>query len=765
MSILLFPSLAQAADTPLQLAVTINGTNTGLVAAMVERDGRLFAKPSELEQIGLGVPPGVAQKDGLVPLATLPGVSFKLDERNQSLAITASISALRPNQLGPGVRGVNVPLTAAAPGLLLDYDLQGTRVSNQATGAGLFDTRMFGLLGVFDSSAVAYTLPAPGQTSFVRLDSSWTWADPDSLHRITVGDTVNGGLSWTRPLRMGGIQVNTDFGLQPGIVTFPLPTITGQAALPSTADILVNGVRQFSQQVTPGPFQVQQPPVLSGAGTIELAVQDPLGHQTVTTIPFYISPTMLRPGLAAFSVEAGAARRDYGFQSDDYTPVLGSGTLRYGVNHWLTVEGHAEGTGGLEMAGLGGLIAVGNLGVVAASAAASRGLSSGTQFTLGFQRQSTLLSFGASVTRATSGFRDLASVTGAPIVRSVSQANVGLSLGRFGSFAAAYVQQKGTATAASVAAQQTVATPLLPIAPSFRVITASYTNQLTERLSLLATAFESVSGTRDFGFEIGLSFSFGNRGNLFAGASHDSTTGTSSIAQLQQSAYLPGEFGYSLLDQEGGNPRRLGQGQYIGDLGEAIIGVDQAPGYTAGRAELRGATGWLAGAPFVTRWIDDSFAVVQSGDTPGIGVLSENRLVGRTDSSGRLLVPDLRGWDTNAIALQPTDLPPDVTAGSIRELVRPPEKSGVAVKFQVQRARSAIVVLVDTGGKPLPVGTQLQRADGSAAIVGYDGETYLEDLAPDDTITAEPHGSRCHAKFHYKPVPGSIPRIGPVVCQ
>src|SRR6185312_1709369 len=104
---------------------------------------------------------------------------------------------------------------------------------------------------------------------------------------------------------------------------------------------------------------------------------------------------------------------------------------------------------------------------------------------------------------------------------------------------------------------------------------------------------------------------------------------------------------------------------------------------------------------------------VQSNDIPAIGVLSENRAVGQTGGDAHLVVPELRGWDTNAMALVPTD--------------RPPEKSGVLVRFDVRSSHAAIGVLTDGSGKPLPVGAAVTHGDGET-VVGYDGEAYLQDL-------------------------------------
>ena len=67
-----------------------------------------------------------------------------------------------------------------------------------------------------------------------RLDSTLTYDDPARLATARLGDLISGGLSWTRPIRLGGIQLARNFGLRQDLVTLPLPAFSGTAAVPST---------------------------------------------------------------------------------------------------------------------------------------------------------------------------------------------------------------------------------------------------------------------------------------------------------------------------------------------------------------------------------------------------------------------------------------------------------------------------------------------------------------------------------------------------
>jgi len=81
--------------------------------------------------------------------------------------------------------------------------------------------------------------------------------------------------------------------MRPDLITFPLPTVSGSAAAPSTVDVLADGNLIVSSQTGAGPFEIPQLPVISGAGTISMTVTNTLGQQVTLTQPFYASSTLL----------------------------------------------------------------------------------------------------------------------------------------------------------------------------------------------------------------------------------------------------------------------------------------------------------------------------------------------------------------------------------------------------------------------------------------------------------------------------------------
>jgi len=148
-------------------------------------------------------------------------------------------------------------------------------------------------------------------------------------------------------------------------------------------------------------------------------------------------------------------------------------------------------------------------------------------------------------------------------------------------------------------------------------------------------------------------------------------------------------------------------------------------------------------------------------------VLRENRIVGQTDSAGRIFVPDLRSFEVNHLAIDPNDVPADTALASVTRDVRPQDRTGVVVPFEVRRSNGALLHLVDEKKVPIAFGSAGTLQGSSVAVpVGYDGEAYVENLAPHNKFTVtKPDGRRCVASFDYKAKPGDIPEIGPVVCR
>ncbi len=761
------PTAAAAASSPnsdqtLLLDVQVNGHPIGKIGEFILRRGQLMARPQELRDLGFRLPNSrSSQLAGLIALSDLPGLTWSLDQQNQVLRIAIGNAGLLPAVLLPLGRDQleERRVIESGTGATLNYDIVNTLADRQTGATGSLDLRAFSPWGVASSGwlacAGAHSAGCAANRA-IRLDSAYSWADVNTLRRYSLGDFITGALAWTRPVHLEGAQIRSDFSMRPDLVTFPMPSFAASAAVPSTIDVLVDGNRVASGPVDAGPFETPQLPVMSGAGTISMTVTNALGQQITMTQPFYAAPSLLAPGLQTFSAEAGLVRRNWGSASSDYGKPAGQATWRRGLNNKFTVEGTAQATPGALLAGAGGVAQIGSLGVLNFAAAVSSGSTSpGTQISAGAQRIGRMFSLGASASLASRGFRDIAAVNGDGTLRKQLSAFTSLSFRRFGSVGVAYAALSQDApplpsTNGSLPAQHS------------QIVSASYSVQF-RRMSIDASEFKNYAGTSDSsGLQIGFTIPIGRRSSVNVGAT---SSGTAQL-QTQKSAAEIGDWGYQAYISAGSSTHEFAEAQYKSPIGLFTAGIDNSSGRTTLRMESQAALSFADRRLFPSNTIYDSFGIVDTSPLPHVHVFQENIDVGTTNASGRLLVPDLRSFDLNHIAIAATDIPADASLANPSRAIRPQDRSGVIVKFPIRFSRGALLRLVDQAGVPLPLGsTATLRATGALVPVGYDGQAYVENLAPHNQLTVDrPDGSRCTLAFDYRPIPGDIPSIGPLRC-
>jgi len=284
-------------------------------------------------------------------------------------------------------------------------------------------------------------------------------------------------------------------------------------------------------------------------------------------------------------------------------------------------------------------------------------------------------------------------------------------------------------------------------------------------MSIYASEFQNIAGSgsgSSSGLQAGVVIPFGKRNSVDIGATSDGTA----TLEVQQPAPEIGNWGYQAYVAAGHTNHAFVEAQVKSPVGLFSAGADTNDGQSTFRLESQGALSLVDRAVFASNSIYDSFAIVDTGPIHHVRVMQENREVGRTDASGRLLVPDMRSFDLNNITIEPTDIPPDVTINNATYSMRPQDRSGVVVRFPIKFSHGALLRLVDESGAPLPLGSAATlKATGAVVPIGYDGEAYMEDLSPQNELSVErADGQHCRATFNYRPVAGEIPSIGPLRC-
>ena len=614
-------------------------------------------------------------------------------------------------------------------------------------GAGL-TASLFGPYGVGTAGLLVNSRSANATPQTVTvLDVNWRWDNIPQRTTLLVGDTVSTPGWWGRAVRFGGVQYGTNFGLQPGFVTYPLMAVSGLASVPSTADILINNVRVAEQNVPAGPFTISNLPTMTGAGELNMVVRDPFGQERVITQPFYIAQQLLRPGLTEFSVGAGSGRLNYGIENFDYSGTVAYGWARHGINSNLTGELRGEADNDGASVGAGADILVGDLGVLSFGGAASQGPDgNGTRYLLGFDRQTPFLSAGVRFTRASETYREIGDL--GPQISRWTNGYIRTSLGRYGSFAVGYTGQRYyDAEAVSI---YSASYSFNVGARAFMTLTTSkilgVQNQtqalalLTIPLGPLISATGSVQSTRQ-----------------------NAETTWRAEASVQRSLPVGEGYGYYL---RANNDRTVAGGLlYAGPIGRYTVEAATEQGRAAMRASAAGGIAWVGDTVMFAQPIEQSFAVVKVGELDDVRVLQSNQDVGRTQN-GRLALAQIPSLNGVTIAVDPLTVPMDVALDRTSQQVVTLPRTGVVVDFTATRERSALVRLALPTGAPVPTGAVVQ-VEGRPEMfpVGHDGEAYLTRLADRQTLVIRINGSSCRVVLTLDPAGPAIADIGPLRCE
>jgi outer membrane usher protein len=736
------------AATRLYLELVVNGRATGRIVRVDARDGHYYVDAAELRAVHVRVP-----DDRAAPVAVdgLAATRVMYDSYAQRLEIVVPPESLPLQTIGGRMTGPRVPVSTAA-GLVVNYDLYGERTGGASRASAFLEARAFGRWGTASTTGVSTRArDAAGRVAaegYRRQDSVWTWSDVDRMVTYSAGDVQTASLPFTTSVRIGGFTLGRDFQVRPDVVTYPVPEFAGRAAVPTTVDLLINGRPAVSGEAGPGPFTLEGVPFINGAGTATIVTTDAVGRRVETTTPFYAATSLLGRGMVDYSISAGALRRAYGLESFAYGPMVASGVARYGATSFLTVDGHAEGARDRATGGVGADLRAARFGVVSVAAEGSRAdARAGASWTAGYSYLAPWFSVQLRLTDRSARFADLSTEDARRRVDGrTGLASVAVRFGRHGTIAAGMFTGRDLAGAPQ------------------RVVNVSYSHAAARRGHVLAAVNVRRGGDRSAALQWILPIrSRANvtvSGTAGAGARGPrvqyTRTAPSAGGIGARVAYAPGEGGdrqadvfwrNTHLQADGGADAHLGQARYWGG--------------TTGSAILVGRSLFLADR------VPDAFAIVDVNGRAGVPVYFENRLMGRTDARGRLLVPSVAAYYAGKYAIDPLGLPPDAQVGATEARVAVGRGGGAIVQFDVSTAAAAAIVLVDAAGRALPVGTAVVHEEtGDVVPVGWDGVVYLAHAAPTNHLTVVAGATvQCRASFSAaSPVDGQVARPQ-VVCR
>ena len=737
------------------MLVTLNGNKLSELQPFIVRQGQVYASPDVLQAMGFK---GLDTNQSLIALNDIVGLQQDFQQEFQALSLVIPLDYLnleRREFIHESSDSIEV---SKGTGLLLNYDLYGYHSSDKYKSLSAFtEWRFFNPYGVLSSTSSYQVNRSPFQNRWkheaVRLDTQWETSWPSKGISLRLGDTLTASLPWSRSTRIGGVQLSRNFSLQPYSSTAPLPSFLGEAALPSNAELYIDGIKQYEQKVPSGPFEIQTMPHISGAGNATMVLTDTQGRQQRVNMPFYSTTMLLKQGLADWSVEAGYVRKNYGIHSNNYAKKeMFSSSLRYGLTNSITAELHAEGTRELLNYGVGANIRLGQLGVISGSFSNSR-LSEesseirGRMHTIGYQWQGKYFHVNANLNKADKNYRDIAFLYGSDYPKINQTISTGLNLGEWGSLGISYIKLGFFEQEEN------------------RYINAYWSRTVGRSTHLSINYNKNLNNSGNSSVYIGVSFSLGDN---YSASTSITRSGDQQryVVDINKATRENMGWSWNLQGSYVDSMNSLyANVNYRGRYGDYGFGGQWDNNHQAGYLSTSGSVVAMSGGIFPGRRITDGFAVVSTNGIADVPVKLNNNMYGTTNRSGLLLVAPLNAYQHNKVDIDPMSLPANVSLDKIGADVSTQTKSGTKVLFKIEPIKAAILVLQNEQGDPLRLGTQVLLNRKYSTMVAYDGIVYLENLEGTNYLEINNDQSSCSIEFEFKSEEATIPQLGPFVCM
>lgn len=710
----------------LWLSLDTNGRNDGVVTQVQVRHQHYYVQNSVLKKYYIHTD----SQDEWVDVNRLPDVTVLYDSLHQVLKLTVP-EAWLPLQAFGGNTTANQAISSAR-GLLVNYDAYSSNTNHSSRYSALWlEQRYFSNDGYLSNTGT-FRKNWRGDSStsegYLRYDTTWRYSDIDKMVSYQLGDVVSNSLSWSNSVRLGGLRVSRNFSIRPDLVTYPLLTLNGTAAVPGSVDLFINGYKTSNNSVNAGPWTLTNTPYINGSGEATVVTTDALGRQVETTIPFYVANQLLSPGLSDYDFSAGALRSNYGSRSADYNAGAVSSFYRYGLTHYLTMAMQGEARQGLAKGGVGVDLAPWRLGTLSLSVSQSQAQQSGQQFAVGYSWVSPLFNLNLSHTQRSTHFSDLSVYdTSATLSRHAEQATLSFSpLGQtLGSIGLGYFD---------ITSHDNTRT---------RLANLSWSKSLWGNSSLNLSLNKTL-GDSGMAGQLQLLIPLADDSSIAITQHRETDNHSTQTLTYSHSTPTEGGLGWDLAASTTSSGYRQANLAWKSDYALLSGGVYGSSSSHSQWADISGSLVWMDNDLFASSKINDAFIVVSTSGFKDIPVNYENRYLGKTNSQGHLLVPYVSAWYSAKLTIDPLTLPPNMSLSSVERHVAVREGSGALVTFAMHQTHPLLLTIVDQYHQPLPQGTVVKELNsGKATMIGYGGQAWFEDSPLDSRISVLIPGSSC----------------------
>ncbi|MBD9634544.1 fimbrial biogenesis outer membrane usher protein [Pseudomonas sp. PDM19] len=528
-----------------------------------------------------------------------------------------------------------------------------------------------------------------------------------------------------------GVQLGSDDRMLPESQRGYAPVIRGIARTNARVSVRQAGNLLYETTVAPGAFVIDDLYSTGYGGDLDVTVYEADGSEQSFVVPYASTAQLLRPGTSRFNVTVGQTRNNY----VESQSKLIQGTYQRGLSNIFTgytgsqlSDGYKSVLGGLAFSTPIGSVAV---DITQAQTDLKSGTASGQSARISYSKN--ILSTGSNFAVAATRFstEDYLDFTTALQLRDAERNGLDTS-----TFARARSRLSLTANqslgdwgqiAFSGFTQNYWNLPGSDVQYQF-----SYNKQVGSVSYGISTNRSRVgSGKMDSSllFNVSMPLGFGssvNRPQLAAQAIRDTNGKYSEQATLSGTAGADRQYNYGVTaghDGAGGTNSASVNGQYTGP--KAMFGATASTGEGYDSLSLNASGSVVAHSNGVTftPYRGETMAVITAKGAEGAKVVGFPGL--KLDKHGNAVVPYLRPYELNEVAIDPQGTSMDVELSETSQQVAPRAGAVVALKYGTNNGQALLLNVSLADGSPLPFGAGVVDERGvSIGIVGQGGQLY-----------------------------------------
>lgn len=671
--------------------IWVNGVDYGVESVAFDRLGKKFIECIALSNIGVVVEK--LEKDSIKKdfcSLSSPSIQFSEDQSLQSINITipSDYFLISDNDFI-----YNTPSKASFGGFL-NYSLLYSRDEVEDEFNTLAEIGIFKDYWLFKNSFVYKNNPLETENKFLRVESVFELEFPDKFWRLTLGDTTTPSNSLNNSLRFGGLSFGTNYTSRPDFVYWNSPILQGSAAVPSTVDLYLNGVNLYRENVAPGSYSLPTGSLLNKSGNAQIVVEDILGNRTVRNFPIYINSRLLKPELDEFNISIGKLRYGYDEVESDYRDFFGKFLYRRGISHYTTLGTDMLYSDQVQNMSVLWTQAIKNYALLDTILSGSQtDDNTGYAGSLGISRDFTNWSVGMQSQLYSKEYRylDFGDVLSYKKMTNMFYFTVA-NLGYFDSLGVNYIDQ-------------TYYNNDEVSLDDRKVLNLSLGKRLTPKLDVAFGYFKDFGGDSDSGFNIVFNYDWGDRRRLTLDhyTQNESTRLNYSRTTIGQEG-----FDYTVGVNHMDNEVNLnGYGLWKTNVGDLRLSHDEYSDGRLSQVNFNGAFVWLGNQVALTKYVNNSFALLNVSDHADLDIYRSSSLIGKTNQKGYMFVHNIIPYIQYDLSFDQNQLNMDETFDYASKKIVGLDQRGYKVNFPIYQTKRIAVRLIDAQRQHLVRGAQV----------------------------------------------------------